>query len=757
MRGMLLIVSTTLVFATGTAAQEGPDKKQGSPQEQRSPEQKTIEEAIADATLRVSELVNVVASQSALETLPGSAYLLHGEELQRQKQGFDDVHRMLRQVPGVVIQEEDGYGLRPNIGMRGSGSERSSTITLMEDGVLIAPAPYAAPSAYYFPVTGRMTAIEIRKGSSQIKFGPRTNGGVLNFLSTPVPTHLGLNADFAFGEDHTLKGHVNVGDSHKNVGWMFETYQLRTNGFKELDGGDRTGFYVQDYLGKIRFNTSPQSSTFQSLELKIGAGKEDSDETYLGLTGEDFAANPVRRYAASQRDNITWDHQQYQVQHFLTLQSGFDLTTTVYRNNFARNWYKLQSVLGTELGSIFDDPDQNARELDIARGATSAPDALKVRANNREYYSQGVQSVAGFSLETGDVGHDIEVGFRYHGDQEDRFQHEDGFQMAEGRMNLTSSGAPGSQTNRVSDASAFAIFAQDKIELSRVSILPGFRYESIDLTRTDYSTTDPNRTEPTDIRETPVSAFIPGVGITYSARPGMNLFGGVHKGFSPPGPGAGQFTKPEESINYELGLRGRKSSLGADVVFFYNDYSNLLGADTLSSGGSGEGDLFNGGAARATGLEVFFSYKIAEGSSGRLRLPLQVSYTLTDAEFLTSFRSEFEEWGEVEKGDKLPYLPRHQLYASVAVEDARWLAGFNAHYNSRMRTTAGQGTILAAEGTDSFFVVNLFGEVDLGKNIRAFANLQNLTDASYIVARRPAGARPGLPRTLMMGVKLRVR
>ena len=290
--------------------------------------------------------MNVVGSTSSLETIPGSAYVIEGEVLEDQQQGFDDIHRMIRQIPGMVIQEEEGYGLRPNIGMRATGSERSSKITLMEDGVLIAPAPYTAPSAYYFPVTGRMEAIEVRKGSSQIRFGPRTTGGALNLVSTRVPTSLRLNADVAGGTDSALKAHVNIGDSYENIGWLFETYQLRTNGFKELDGGDRTGFYTQDYLGKLRFNTSPQARIFQSLELKIGAGKEDSDETYLGITDRDFEENPVRRYAASQADNITWDHQQYQVQHFMAIPSAVDLTTTFYRNNFARNWYKLQSILG---------------------------------------------------------------------------------------------------------------------------------------------------------------------------------------------------------------------------------------------------------------------------------------------------------------------------------------------------------------------------------------------------------------------------
>ena len=715
---------------------------------------KTLEEAIDEATLTIRERVHVVGSVSALETLPGSAYVIDGEAIEQQLQGFDDIHRMLRQVPGVVIQEEDGYGLRPNIGMRGTGSERSAKITLMEDGVLIAPAPYTAPSAYYFPVTGRMESIEVRKGSSQIKFGPRTNGGALNLVSTSVPTSLRMKADVAVGTDSALKTHINVGDSYQNVGWLFETYQLRTNGFKELDGGDRTGFYLQDYLGKLRFNTSPSARIFQSLELKVGAGKEHSNETYLGLTEPDFEDNPVRRYAASQPDNIQWNHQQFQVQHFLAVPNGIDVTTTFYRNNFARNWYKLQSIRGTGIGNIFDDPLEHARELAIAKGADSDANDLRVRANAREYYSQGVQSVAGFNARTGSTKHDFEVGFRFHQDQEDRFQHEDGFQMLNGLMGLTSSDAPGSQTNRVSDASALALFAQDTIRIARWTLLPGVRYETIELTRTDYNTSDPGRVEPTRVRKNHVTALVPGIGITYAATPELNVFGGIHKGFGPPGPGSAEFTQSEESLNYELGVRGQARSLGAEVVFYYNDYSNLLGVDTLSSGGSGEGDSFNGGASRATGIEASLRYDFADLSGSRLRFPVLSSYTLSDAEFLTSFDSTYRPWGNVEKGDKLPYLARHQLYTRFAVEDSGWSAGVDANFTSRMRTEAGQGDIPVGEGTDAYLVVNAFAEFDLSEDVRFFASVQNVGNSAYIVARRPAGLRPGLPRTFMTGIKL---
>ena len=67
---------------------------------------------------------------------------------------YTDVNRALKQSPGVYAREEDGQGLRPNIGLRGTNRDRSKKISIYEDGVLAGPAPYSAPAAYYMPSIG---------------------------------------------------------------------------------------------------------------------------------------------------------------------------------------------------------------------------------------------------------------------------------------------------------------------------------------------------------------------------------------------------------------------------------------------------------------------------------------------------------------------------------------------------------------------------------------------------------------------------
>lgn len=705
----------------------------------------------------------VVGKRQDISTIPGAATVLDAETLELFN--YDDVLRALRLVPGINLQEEDGYGLRPNIGLRGTPVERSEKITLMEDGVLIAPAPYAAPAAYYFPSVGRMSAVEVRKGSSAVKFGPRTGGGAINLISTPVPDSLGGKVNTRLGTDGLYQLHAYAGGPLATLGngstisVLLETYQSGADGFKQLDGGGETGFEVEDYVGKLRWKSGPDAAMPQVFEIKAAYYDQQSDETYLGLTDEDFAATPYRRYAASQNDRMDADHKQLQAVYSIEPASNIDVTVLAYYNAFSRDWFKLDDLnLGDGRGRIspsvlFGDPTNplNAAGLAILRGeADSADGALQLRHNARTYYSWGVQAIAGVAFETGPLAHDLEISVRYHEDEEDRLQFRENFAMRSGTLVRTSVDPLGSQGNREAKGEAWAFYVQDEIEAGPFRIVPGLRVEQVRLTRLDYATSDPARINgPTNVRAEELTTFSPGLGVIYDINAEWHVLLGAFRGTSPPAPGDGA-AREERSDNVEFGVRYDGDRIRSEVIGFFTGYDNLLGTCSNASGcGAGEiGDQFNGGKVDVYGLEA--SAEASIPLTGGLELPLRAAYTFTDAEFKSSFSDAF--WGTVTQGDKLPYIPRHQLTAAAGLAGETWSATLLANYVSAVRAEPSRGSIPANERIGSRVVFDIAGDVELNDAVQLFAKVENLFDKAYAVARRPYGLRPGKPITATVGL-----
>lgn len=705
------------------------------------------------------ERIYVIGSRERQKEIPGANTFVGKEELEKFE--YTDINRILRQVAGINIQEEDGFGLRPNIGIRGTGIERSERITLMEDGVLIAPAPYAAPAAYYFPTAGRMSAVEVRKGSSSIKFGPRTTGGAINLVSTPIPIDLSGSGKIKFGSFNTLESHMYAGSTKDQLGVLVETFQASSDGFKELPSGADTGFSLEDYTAKLRYSSNPNKGPAQYIEFKLGSTDQRSNESYLGLTDADFALNPNQRYAASQLDEFNSKHKQVQATHFIEVDDNLDITTVGYYNSFERDWFKLGGLdLSDGRGSIspstlFKDPTDplNIAGLDILRGNTdSLDDALKIKHNAREYYSWGVQTTAGTSFNIGGSAHEVEFGLRYHVDQEDRLQNVENFRMDAGTLVQTSIDAIGTAGNRVAEAKAFAAFVQDEILVNGFRIVPGIRFEHIKTNRFDWDSADPTRAlDPTKIKENTINVVIPGVGVSFDVNEEFSVLAGVHKGFTPPSPSNNEAVE-ESSWNFEAGGRYDGKHVFGEVVGFYNDYSNLLGTCSNATGcQTGDvGDQFNGGAVKVSGLEVSAGADLDLVNG--FTMPIRVNYTFTSAKFRTDFDDGF--WGDVISGDELPYIPRQQFNASIGLEWNKLSANVSVNYVGDTRTSAGQGVIALDQKVASRTVTDISIQYTHNEMVRFFANVDNLFDEAYVVSRRPYGVRPGKPQSFSIGVHL---
>jgi len=716
-----------------------------------------IKESASELSEFVLTGISITGGNKGLKDLPGSAYYVSPKEMQQFS--YTDINRTLRTVPGVNIQEEDGFGLRPNIGLRGTGVERNSKITVMEDGILIAPAPYSSPAAYYFPTAGRMQAIEVMKGSSQIKYGPFTTGGAINLISTQIPEELSAKVNLLAGSFGFNSLHASVGSSSKYFGYVVETFQYGADGFKELPNGDNTGFAKEDFMAKFRVNTNPTAKIYQSLTFKALQVNETSNETYLGLTRDDFSKNPNSRYAASQKDNITTKQRTFSATHLIKVNTNIDLTTTAYFTEFDRNWYKLNNLKDSTgknvtLNDLLDNPENNKPYLyEMITGTmNSHNNAFIVRANNREYYSKGIQSALGYSFETGEWKHKMELGIRYHYDLMDRYQWDDQYKMLDGVLMQTKAGVPGTESNAISDALAIATYAQYQIKFKKLTVTPGLRFEKIKLTRKNYGKNDIDRTGVDLIPSVnEVEAYLPGVSVDYKFNQYVNVFSSVHKGFAPPGTLEG--TKPEESINVEFGFMVSKNAFTTKMVGFYTNYINLLGADMQAGGGAGTIDLYNGGAAQTQGLEFMVTYDFLSKDYSKYRLPLTVAYTYTDAFFKSSFISTFGDWGTVTSGDKLPYMAPHQLAANLSFETKNYSITFGGRFMDAMRTVAGTGAIPANEKVDNYFILDMSAAYKLHKNVSMFGSVANLANQVYVVALRPSGLRPGMPQMFTAGIK----
>jgi Fe(3+) dicitrate transport protein len=698
--------------------------------------------------------ITLTGGHSGKFDLPGAGSYLSPKELETFS-NFD-INHALKQVPGVYYQEEDGCRLQTEIGLGGSGSERSAKITLMEDGVLAAPAPYAAPSAYYFPTFGRMHAVEILKGSSQIKYGPYTTGGALNLISTPIPASMQGQLNVQGGSYGTRLVHAHAGNSHKNVGYMVETFQYGSEGFKQLPDEGNTGFNKQDYHAKVRVNTNPSAKVYQTLTVRAGWASETSHETYLGLTASDFEANPYQRYAASANDVMNTEHGQLSARYAVQFTKNLETSITAYRNDFHRNWYKLDKVVLNDeplsISTVLEEPGTYPAALGTLRGDSMGH--LLLKANNRTYYSQGVQANVGWVVNSETANHKFHLGLRVHEDAMDRFQHYDEYKMENRQMLKVAAGTPGTESNRVESARAVAGFLQYTLRWKGLTLVPGMRYERITLTKEDYGKHDTDRSgEDLVVNQNHVSALIPGIGFDLALGENWDLFGGVHKGFSPPG--AHAQTRPEQSVNYELGGRTGFGALQGQITVWLHDYSNLLGSDLSAAGGSGSTKLFNGGEVLARGIELSATYDLFAKEATKFSMPLSVGYTLTDARFQNDFESDFDPWGNVSAGDRLPYIPPHIATIRAALEHKKLSVHLTGNYQAAMRAEAGQGALTANNSTDARLTLDAAVHYKLNSHFTVYGTAINATNTKYLAARRPAGVRPGTPRLLRAGLMVK--
>jgi Fe(3+) dicitrate transport protein len=701
------------------------------------------------APVLIGEIAVVGRKEQALARVPGSAAIVTEAQLARQVPLSGN--EVLRTVPGLHIQEEEGIGLRLNVGVRGLDPDRSRNVLVLEDGVPVALNPYGEPELYYTPPIDRMERVEVVKGSGSILFGPQTVGGVINYMTPAPPLQPEGRASALGGAGGFRRVLGSYGGTWNQVGAHLSVLNRAASDIR----GHR--FDVYDLTGKVGFTPNPRSD----LGLKVSLYDEDSNSTYVGLTEAMFAADPDQHPAPNDRLRVR--RSSLTGTHTLRVAEGLTLRTAAYAYSTTRNWQR-----------------QDYRYVD--EGA-----AVELLAGtghrNRSFEVYGVEPRLQWDHALFGVPGELDAGARFLMERAEET-------YLQGSTGTARSGAL--RDHELRGGEAAAAFLQNRFNLGDFALVPGVRLESFsferEILRTRVRRLNPqtgavtrNPEDVSIVSGDRIVELVPGIGATWSPGEQLTVFAGVHRGFAPPrtkdallydditvpiGLAPGEVVSlqldAERSVNSELGLRAYPwAGVYLEATAFRLDFSNQIIAASASAGSVADLRTANQGETRHTGFEAGLDLNV-----GRV---LGWPFGLTGSVRQSWVRSEFaadrfmRPLGGSElvnvRGNRLPYAPESTTALALSLEHPAGFAlrldgtrvgeQFSDNFETRAATANGRLGLIPA-----YEVWNLSGSYDTPvRGVSLFGTVKNLADATYIASRRPEGIRPSTPRLLQLGVR----
>jgi len=406
----------------------------------------------------------------------------------------------------------------------------------------------------------------------------------------------------------------------------------------------------------------------------------------------------------------------------------------VYGSYFDRDWWRQAS----------NSTDCSARTL-----AT-----CQVDGRLRAYTTWGIDSRMQQSHQAFGLKNDLEYGVKLQSEiqkrRQERYANYDNFQDRTGMSVIES------QDRRTQAASAFV---SNRLQLSEpLAITPILRAEHIRHERNLFATSS---SASTPSGSASFTELVPGVGATYELSASTQMYGGIHKGFSPPrvedsvnASGGSVDLSAERSVNAELGLRSALTKdLAFDLAVFRNDFSNLVQVGSIAGGST----AYSEGKALFQGVELAGQAdRLSHAMAGNLFARVALTW-LPTAEQKSSFNSPSSGAPVVnQSGKRLPYAPEQLLTLTLGYRAPQfWNARIEYVHVGQQYTSFDNLVAPSVDGQkgliDAYGIWNTVFNYTVGQ-ATFFVAGKNLSDSTYIVD-RTRGIQVGMPRTLQAGLK----
>ena len=707
----------------------------------------TVDVALSIKPIMMTKLEIISDASTPYKDLPGSATVMDGQILKLLNP--IGTQEMLEYVPGVNGFSDDGIGnSRISVSIRGLNPRRSSRVLILEDGIPIQPALYVYPNMYYNPPADRIDQLEVIKGSGSVLYGPQTMGGVINYFTRRPRQDFGGLLRLTSGENGYNSIFTEIGGwGGKKINPEIQLLFKRGDGFRE-----NNDFTQLNGTLKINYNQSANHNTY----LKVNLNYENSNATYTGLTEWSFTDSVAKelyngaRFNPKEHDNFEIFRTAIDLIDTKQLSSTIVKTNKVFASFFDRRWWRENDIFisPNDLDDYLDDLIETEW---VAQPYYSSSDLVRVGDGKsslgilRTFYVVGLEQ--SYAINHRLFGFESKMDFgariyfeRFIDDKQKGLEPD----SREGLYFLPEDSTIVGQSHHY-ESTAFSGFLSESIDFGNLSIRPGVRVEVFEQERID-------RLAGSNYLDKTTYVILPGLGFINQFNK-MSLFGGMHRGFTPPSSGAlkilnfgessddgGLDIEAEKSWNKEIGLRGNLTTLDYEISGFHVDIENLVAA--------GRGTAFsNLGKVQSYGLEVASSFKLTEMVP--LLPVINLSYTLMKTEIIEGEIKSNIMGGIVPiKGKELPYAPMHTFIIGL---EHQLFNGFNFRYDYKyvddvftdFENIDNTGNKGIKGPVESYGISNLSIDYNISNKIRMFISAKNLLDKEYIGSRLHSN--PGQP------------
>ncbi|WP_040552610.1 TonB-dependent receptor family protein, partial [Rheinheimera nanhaiensis] len=390
---------------------------------------------------------------------------------------------VLRRIAGINVNSEEETAVVSNFGLRGLSASESKSLVL-EDGVPVAPGLFIGNDRYFNPRIQRVEQVEVLKGSSSLRYGPSTIGGVVNY-QTKTPDD-GVKLSARAGSFNLREVGIEAGGKSESG----DAFAGVVASHATSDGFMDKGYEMTDVMAKagVVFNDA------HKLGIKASRHENDANISYRGMLLADYLAGAD--YNPAPDDYFLTDRTGLDINHEWTLSSSSTLKTLLYWSEMTRDYwrYNVDTAASNEAGRWVYTDD--------------------LTGNNRSFDRVGIESRLSVDHQLFGKVASSEFGVRYMQEEAN-----------DTRIRaVRSSDRTGVNDRHIVDsADSVAAYAQSRIELTeRFAVTPGLRVESYEQTRVVL--TDDNATATTSNTE-----WLPGVGATYNLTDAAQLYGGVYR------------------------------------------------------------------------------------------------------------------------------------------------------------------------------------------------------------------------------------